>query len=45
MYSGGVFTGRCGKALDHGVTAVGYGTLEGKKYWKVRNSWGPTWGS
>jgi len=45
MYSGGVFTGRCGKALDHGVTCVGYGTLEGKKYWKVRNSWGPTWGS
>ena len=30
--------------IDHDISMIGFGVYNGKKYWKVRNSWGANWG-
>jgi C1A family cysteine protease len=41
-YRGGIMT-QCGKQVDHCVQAVGV-KASSDGYWKVRNSWGTSWG-
>jgi len=45
FYHDGVLDNKaCGTQLDHGITLTGSGSLSGKNYWKVKNSWGASWG-
>jgi len=43
LYANGVVTGDCSGQINHAVIAVGYGT-DGQSYFKIRNSWGTSWG-
>jgi len=49
FYSNGVYYEKeCNNdvaGLDHAVLAVGYGELNGEKYWLVKNSWSTYWGN
>jgi len=42
-YTGGILS-TCGKNVDHCVQAVGVYPASSGGYWKVRNSWGTSWG-
>eukprot|EP00929_Paragymnodinium_shiwhaense_P113556 TRINITY_DN81837_c0_g1_i1.p1 TRINITY_DN81837_c0_g1~~TRINITY_DN81837_c0_g1_i1.p1 ORF type:complete len:426 (-),score=95.89 TRINITY_DN81837_c0_g1_i1:376-1653(-) len=33
-----------GQRLMHAVKVIGWGSMEGKKYWLIENSWGEDWG-
>ena len=44
-YAGGIYHHTTGSmAGGHAVKFVGWGVENGKKYWKVANSWNPFWG-
>jgi hypothetical protein len=44
LYTGGTVSANCGTNLDHGVLAVGYNLGSSPAYYKVKNSWGTSWG-
>ncbi len=44
-YTSGVFEDKSGKkGYDHDISITGWGVEDGKKYWRIRNSWGSYWG-
>lgn len=44
-YKGGIYKHTYGSYLGgHAVEVVGWGTENGVKYWKIKNSWNAAWG-
>lgn len=43
-YSSGILSGSWTGDVNHAIMAVGYGYWDGVAYWKVKNSWGTSWG-
>merc|ERR1712039_810117 len=44
-YKSGVYHATSSNQLGgHAVTLVGWGTLDGQDYWKIKNSWNEQWG-
>ena len=46
LYSSGVYDDPycISRNIDHAIAIVGYGNLNSKDYWIVKNSWGTSWG-
>ncbi|XP_050786910.1 cathepsin S-like [Gopherus flavomarginatus] len=45
LYKSGVYDDpRCTEEPNHSVLVIGYGTLDGKDFWLVKNSWGIKFG-
>ncbi len=47
MYNGGILKKGCSSQrsmIDHCVQLTGFSTINGTDVWRVRNSWGTSWG-
>lgn len=43
-YRGGLYTACNANRTNHAVALTGWKTVDGQTYWRLRNSWGQSWG-